>query len=159
MCVETFAVQTAGIWPGGCITLKANIASTTEALQQLIVDYAVHYVKKRGGSSKKVFNLKEVNLAPGDQMELSISQVVLDFTTCKHYPSHHLIERIVNGETVAEGVFKLKGWFVRGAVLTPPSLLWGGCVGYDREHLHILGQQFDNFSMGHLHPLIPPHKW
>jgi len=107
--VDTFAVQPAAILLGGRITLKANIASTAETAQQLVVDYAVHYVKKSGGSSKKVFKLKEINLAPGSQKELSISQAVRDFTTRKHYPGHHLIELIVNGETVAEGGFELKG--------------------------------------------------
>ncbi|WP_395448783.1 DNA alkylation repair protein [Aminobacter sp. UC22_36] len=107
--VEIFAVQPAAILLGGRITLKANIASTAGTAQQLVVDYAVHYVKKSGGSSKKVFKLKQINLAPGGQKELSISQAVRDFTTRKHYPGHHLIELIVNGETVAEGGFELKG--------------------------------------------------
>ncbi|AWC21054.1 DNA alkylation repair enzyme [Aminobacter sp. MSH1] len=107
--VDTFAIQPAAILLGGRITLKASIASTAETVQQLVVDYAVHYVKKSGGSSKKVFKLKEINLAPGGQKELSISQAVRDFTTRKHYPGHHLVELIVNGETVAEGGFELRG--------------------------------------------------
>lgn len=93
---------------GGRISLKASIVSTAEVLQQLVVDYAVHYVKKSGGTSRKVFKLKEISLAPGGQRELSISQAVRDFTTRKHYPGHHLIELIVNGETVAEGGFELR---------------------------------------------------
>lgn len=107
--VETFAVTPPAIVLGGRITLKACIASTAEAAQQLVVDYAVHYVKKSGGSSKKVFKLKEISLPAGGQRDLSISQAVRDFTTRKHYPGRHLIELIVNGETVAEGRFELKG--------------------------------------------------
>lgn len=107
--VEAFAVSPAAIVLGGRITLKASIASTAEAPQQLVVDYAVHYVKKSGGSSKKVFKLKEINLPAGGQKELSISQAVRDFTTRKHYPGHHRMELIVNGETVAEGGFELRG--------------------------------------------------
>ena len=107
--VETFAVSPAAIVLGGRITLRASIASTAAAPQQLVVDYAVHYVKKSGGSSKKVFKLKEINLPSGGQRELSISQAVRDFTTRKHYPGHHLIELIVNGETLAESGFELRG--------------------------------------------------
>lgn len=107
--VEAFAVSPAAIALGGRITLKASIASTAAAPQQLVVDYAVHYVKKSGGSSKKVFKLKEINLPAGGQKELSISQAVRDFTTRKHYPGHHRMELIVNGETVAEGGFELRG--------------------------------------------------
>ncbi|WP_378952971.1 DNA alkylation repair protein [Mesorhizobium sp. ANAO-SY3R2] len=107
--VEAFAVTPAAIVLGGQITLKASIVSTAEASQKLVVDYAVHYVKKAGGTSKKVFKLKEITLPPGGQKELSISQVVRDFTTRKHYPGHHQIELIVNGETLAGGGFELRG--------------------------------------------------
>ncbi|KQU74701.1 DNA alkylation repair protein [Aminobacter sp. DSM 101952] len=107
--VAAFAVTPASIALGGRIALKTSIVSTAQEPQQLVVDYAVHYVKKAGGTSKKVFKLKEITLPPAGQKELSISQAVRDFTTRKHYPGHHRIELIVNGETVAEGGFELRG--------------------------------------------------
>ena len=107
--VASFAVTPASIALGGRIALKTSIVSTAERQQQLVVDYAVHYVKKAGGTSKKVFKLKEITLPPAGRKELEISQAVRDFTTRKHYPGHHRIELIVNGETVAEGGFELRG--------------------------------------------------
>lgn len=107
--VAAFKVSPASIVLGGRIALDTSIVSTADEAQQLVVDYAVHYVKKSGGTSKKVFKLKEIALPAGGEKQLSISQDVRDFTTRKHYPGHHRIELIVNGETVAEGGFELRG--------------------------------------------------
>lgn len=107
--IAAFAVAPASIPLGGRIALKTSIVSTADTAQQLVVDYAVHYVKKSGGTSRKVFKLKEIALPPGGRKELSISQDVRDFTTRKHYPGHHRVELVVNGETVAEGGFELRG--------------------------------------------------
>lgn len=106
--VEAFSVTPPAIALGGRIALKATIASTAEVPQQLVVDYAVYYVKKNGTASKKVFKLKEITLPPRGQKELAISQAVRDFTTRKHYPGHHRVELVVNGETLAEGGFELR---------------------------------------------------
>ncbi|MEJ6785383.1 DNA alkylation repair protein [Aminobacter sp. Piv2-1] len=107
--VAAFAVTPASIALGGRIALKTSIVSTAKGPQQLVVDYAVHYVKKAGGTSKKVFKLKQISLPPAGRKELEIGQAVRDFTTRKHYPGHHRVELIVNGETVAEGGFDLRG--------------------------------------------------
>lgn len=106
--IEAFSVMPAAIALGGRMTLKASIASTSDKAQQLVVDYAVHYVKKSGGSSGKVFKLKEIALLPGARAELSISQTMRDFTTRRHYPGHHRVELVVNGETLADGGFDLR---------------------------------------------------
>ena len=69
-------------------------------------DYAVHY-PKRDGISRKVFKLKEAELAAGGACELAISQTVRDFTTRKHNAGFHRVELLVNGEVVAESGFDL----------------------------------------------------
>jgi 3-methyladenine DNA glycosylase AlkC len=105
--VEHFAVTPSRIRLGERIVLEARIASTASNNQKLVIDYAVHYVKKAGTASKKVFKLKEIELAPAARAELSISQVVRDFTTRKHHAGHHRVELIVNGEILATSGFDL----------------------------------------------------
>lgn len=105
--VNHFSVTPARIRLGERITLDARIASTASSNQKLVIDYAVHYVKKAGTASKKVFKLKEIELAPAARAELSISQVVRDFTTRKHHAGHHHVELIVNGDTLATSGFDL----------------------------------------------------
>ncbi len=105
--VDAFVVEPAAIALGDRITLTAALASTADAPQQLVADYAIHYVKKNGAATRKVFKLKQLTLPPAGSVDLAISQTVRDFTTRKHYAGHHRVELIVNGETVAEGGFEL----------------------------------------------------
>lgn len=105
--VEHFAVLPAKIDLGDRIRIAARLASASTKPQRLVVDYAIHYVKKNGTVSRKVFKLKECDLAPGTSLDLAISQVVRDFTTRKHFPGHHRVELIANGAVVATSGFDL----------------------------------------------------
>ena len=98
--VDAFSVEPARIKLGDRITTKAKLVSTSMTPQRLVIDYAVHYPKKNG-VSRKVFKLKETELAPGGHCDLSISQTVKDFTTRKHNAGFHKMELMVNGEVVA----------------------------------------------------------
>lgn len=105
--VESFSVAPAAIVLGERIRLEASIASAWTEPQRLVFDYAVHYVKKNGVAARKVFKLKELNLAPAETCLLSAGQHIRDFTTRKHYPGHHRVELMVNGEVLAESGFDL----------------------------------------------------
>jgi 3-methyladenine DNA glycosylase AlkC len=103
-----FSVAPARIRLGDTVTLSARLTSTAGAVQRLVIDYAVHYVKKSGGPSRKVFKLKGCTLAPGETIEISRRQTVRDFSTRLHYPGRHEVELMVNGEVAARGFFDLK---------------------------------------------------
>jgi hypothetical protein len=89
------------------MALSFTLQSTSRQSQRLVVDYAVHYVKKSGSSSAKVFKLKELTLAAGQSVQLSRSQVVRDFTTRVHHAGRHAVDIMVNGERLASGHFDL----------------------------------------------------
>jgi 3-methyladenine DNA glycosylase AlkC len=108
VAVERFAVTPDAIDLGERIGIEAVLRSTAAGPQRLVADYAIHYVKKNGATSRKVFKLKEFDLAPGAATTLSVSQTVRDFTTRKHNAGRHRVELLVNGERVAEGGFELK---------------------------------------------------
>jgi 3-methyladenine DNA glycosylase AlkC len=105
--IDGFAVAPAAIALGQRVRIDARLVSVSDEPQRLVVDYAVHYVKKSGSPSRKVFKLRTVDLAPGAACELTAGQTVRDFTTRKHYAGHHRIELMVNGEILAEGGFDL----------------------------------------------------
>lgn len=105
--VEHFAVTPAKVRLGDRIAIQAAIVSTGDDAQRLVVDYAVHYVKKLGKTSRKVFKLKEISLPPGGSASLSISQVIRDFTTRTHQPGHHAVELLVNGQVLARSGFEI----------------------------------------------------
>jgi 3-methyladenine DNA glycosylase AlkC len=105
--VEGFLVAPTDISLGERITISAVLVSTSDRVQRLVVDYAVHYVKKGGNTSRKVFKLREVELAAGKREDFSISQTIRDFTTRKHYAGLHRVELMLNGEVLAETGFQL----------------------------------------------------
>lgn len=106
--VAGFAVTPARIRLGQTVTLSARLRSTAPGAQRLVIDYAIHYVKKNGGPSRKVFKLKGCSLAPAEVMEISRRQTVRDFTTRVHYTGRHDVELLVNGEVMARGFFDLE---------------------------------------------------
>jgi 3-methyladenine DNA glycosylase AlkC len=105
--VYTFAVTPSALKLGGAVKITAKLVSTASKEQKLLIDYAVHYVKKAGGTSKKVFKWKELTLAPGAIAELAISRAIRDFTTRIHYAGRHPVDLIVNGEVLATEAFDL----------------------------------------------------
>lgn len=93
---------------GGRLAFSLALTSTAKKPQRLVVDYAVHYVKKAGRTTRKVFKLKTLALAPGETVTLTRSQHIRDFSTRTHHPGRHEIEILVNGDTLARGDFMLK---------------------------------------------------
>ncbi len=103
-----FEVTPAALRLGQTLRLKTTLQSTADQPQKLVVDYAIHYVKKSGESSRKVFKLRTLELAGGAELTLEKNQTIADFTTRVHYPGRHAVELLVNGLTVAQGHFNLK---------------------------------------------------
>jgi 3-methyladenine DNA glycosylase AlkC len=107
VAIQQFDVTPANIRLGDRLTISASVRSTASKDQRLVVDYAIHYVKKGGTTSRKVFKLKEIDLEPGATTAVSISQTVRNFTTRTHHAGHHKVELMVNGAILAEGGFNL----------------------------------------------------
>ena len=63
--VTRFAVTPGTVRIGDDVTLTLELRSTSKKAQRLVVDCVVHYVKKSGATSEKVFKWKELSLAPG----------------------------------------------------------------------------------------------
>jgi 3-methyladenine DNA glycosylase AlkC len=105
--IENFAVAPERVELGGRVALSFDLVSEGAGDQRLVVDYAIHYIKKAGGTSAKVFKLKELTLAPGARVSLGQSRRIQDFTTRTHHPGRHVVELTVNGAVMARGFFDL----------------------------------------------------
>ncbi len=105
--VPEFSASPTQIQLGQRLRLTLQIQSQAPQSQRLVVDYRLHYVKKSGETSPKVFKWKELTLAPGETVTLAREQAIRDFTTRLHYPGHHAIEILINGETFASSGFDL----------------------------------------------------
>ncbi|MCX6046349.1 MAG: DNA alkylation repair protein [Chloroflexi bacterium] len=105
--ITDFLLQPQAISLGDRINLSFQLASQSPNPQRLVVDYIVHYVKKSGGTSAKVFKLKELTLGPGEAVLITRNQSIRDFTTRVHHPGRHAVEIVVNGENLATAFFDL----------------------------------------------------
>jgi 3-methyladenine DNA glycosylase AlkC len=114
-----FRVEPRRVALGGRIALSFRLESTARRSQRLVVDYAIHYVKKSGGASPRVFKLKELTLGPGETAAITRGQCIRDFTTRAHHPGLHVVEILVNGESLARSGFIR---MLRGASSSPPPL-------------------------------------
>lgn len=106
--VATFIIAPRAIALGGSVTLSIGLRSTAARAQRLVVDYAVHYVKKSGATAAKVFKLRTIDLAPGEAVNIIHRQTVRDFTTRAHHPGRHKVTLLVNGEVLAASAFDLQ---------------------------------------------------
>jgi hypothetical protein len=106
--VGDFRVEPRAVRLGGRVAFSFRLESAARKAQRLVVDYAVHYVKKSGGTSAKVFKLKELTLGAGAAVEITKSQRIQNFTTRAHHPGRHAVDVLVNGERLAGGWFDLR---------------------------------------------------
>jgi len=105
--VKHFSASPYQIQLGQKIQLSLDIQSLSDKSQRLVVDYAIHYVKKSGSASAKVFKWKELTLPAHASISLTRNQIVKDFTTRVHHAGHHQVEILINGETMAKSGFDL----------------------------------------------------
>ena len=93
---------------GSAFKLSFKLASTSAKPQKLVIDYAIHYVKKSGAKAPKVFKLKTFDLQPHETVSMSRSQMIDDFTTRVHYAGKHEIDILANGVCIGKTAFVLK---------------------------------------------------
>lgn len=93
---------------GGALTLNFELRSRARRAQPLIVDYAVHHVKKTGERTAKVFKLKTLKLAAKAVVEVKKKHSIRKISTRVYYPGRHLVEILVNGSSRGRAEFDLK---------------------------------------------------
>jgi 3-methyladenine DNA glycosylase AlkC len=100
---------------GEKLRFSCVLANTAKAAQDLLVDFAVHFVKANGARSAKVFKLRRVVLERGASTELSGRVSFIDMTTRKHHAGRHRIELLINGERLPLGEFDVRKPLAAGA--------------------------------------------
>jgi hypothetical protein len=106
------AVENASITPrravkGGRVTIEFTIRSKSRQRQRILVDFRIHFVKANGGSSPKVFKLKQVELDRGEVVSFRKSVTLAELTTRKHYRGRHAVDVLVNGSVIPIGFITL----------------------------------------------------
>jgi 3-methyladenine DNA glycosylase AlkC len=85
-----------------------DLVSDASTAQKVMLYYRIHYVKKSGATSPKIFKLREMSLDPGARVTINKKQRFQDFTTRVHHSGMHALEILVNGDVIASARFRFK---------------------------------------------------
>jgi 3-methyladenine DNA glycosylase AlkC len=105
--IANFKLNKTKIKLGEELGFSFDLISEKSKSQKLVIDYVIHYAKKSGGQSPKVFKLKELDLKPKQTISIPKKQRFQDFTTRKHYSGKHSVEIMVNGKSLMKKQFEL----------------------------------------------------
>jgi 3-methyladenine DNA glycosylase AlkC len=97
--IDDIKLTPPGVKIGDALQFSARLTSTAKSEQELIVDYAVHFVKANGKTSPKVFKLKRLKLPSLGSIELRGKISFAPMTTRRHFPGRHSIDLLINGVT------------------------------------------------------------
>lgn len=95
--IKNFTADSTEIKIGEAINFQFDVHSEKPHEQKINIDFAIHYVKKNGELSPKVFKLKELMLSGMDSETVAKKHRFENFTTRQHYAGIHKIELLING--------------------------------------------------------------
>lgn len=98
-------ISNSKIKQGESLSFSFDIASEKSKSQKLVVDYVIHYQKKSGELTPKVFKLKDLELKAKQTVSISKAHSFKELSTRKHYPGKHSLELMINGRSVAKKEF------------------------------------------------------
>jgi len=89
-------------------TLQIQLKSKAPQSQNLLLDYAIHFMKANGQLSAKVFKLKTLTLPKGESLRLEKTHRFAPLSTRRYYSGVHKIEIKINGLSVAMASFRIE---------------------------------------------------
>lgn len=92
---------------GGRLDFSFLTKNVSKTAAQIRLEYGISYQTLSGKISRKVFKIKELELAPDQVEPIARYQSFQDFTTRKHFPGPHSLEILVNGQPLAEAIFEV----------------------------------------------------
>jgi hypothetical protein len=92
---------------GQPLRLEVVLRSLSRRPQPLILDYAIHHQKARGGTSPKVFKGKTFTLEAQGDFVWRRRHPIKPITTRTYYPGEHRVEILANGDSLGQASFWL----------------------------------------------------
>ncbi len=106
--VQGLSVEMARVQVGESLPFSFEIHSASSKVQALVVDYAMHHVKKDGKLSPKVFKLKTLDLGGEQVLRIDKKHSFKKVTTRVYYPGRHMIEILINGQPRGQVEFEVQ---------------------------------------------------
>lgn len=92
---------------GSSLEMSLRLTSKNQTDQRLVIDFAIHFLRKNGTHSRKVFKWKSLTLHACETLTLSKKHPLKKTTIRALYPGLHRIELLANGANLAEIPFEL----------------------------------------------------
>ena len=108
VAIRKFSMTSEVVRLNDVLQFQFDVVSEKSKPQNLMIDYRIHYQKKSGMQSGKVFKLKEIVLAPGEKISILKRQRFQDFTTRELHSGQHILEIVVNGEIMKRKSFEFR---------------------------------------------------
>ena len=106
--VDDLEVKPAEISLGSVIELSAEVNSTADTDQLLVVDFVIHHVNATGATSPKVFKWTTLSLGPDESATLTKTRRIQTASTRRYHAGTHRIDLQVAGRVVASTSFDLR---------------------------------------------------
>lgn len=91
----------------GQLRMQGELHHRGSTATRLRLEYAIYYLKANGRHHRKVFQLSESTLAPGELRKLDRKQSFREMSTRKHYPGLHRWALVINGQEGEAHEFEL----------------------------------------------------
>lgn len=106
--ISTFSLKENSFVIGKALEFELVIVAKKD--EQLLIDYVIYFQNKAGnGYNKKVFKIKKVSMKKNQKMIIKKIHPMKNISTRKLFPGNHKLEIQINGKTIAEKSFILRG--------------------------------------------------
>lgn len=106
--VGGFVASPSVVEMGGHLVLEAELRSTADVAQQLVVDFVIHHVNASGATSPKVFKWANLELGPGERRTLTKRRLIRQASTRTYRSGTHRVELQVGGQVMASSAFEVQ---------------------------------------------------
>jgi 3-methyladenine DNA glycosylase AlkC len=107
LIINNLTIQKTKIKIGEVLEFAFDLQHQENQAVKIRLEYGIDYVKAKGGTSRKIFQISETEFTPNQTYNLARKQRFQDFTTRKHYAGMHKLAIIANGQVMAEISFEL----------------------------------------------------
>ena len=106
--VSKLVVQQNKIKLGEDLKLQFQLASKSNKIQKVVIDYIIHFAKANGTAATKVFKLKTFEMQPMKKLIITKTHSFKKIRTRQYYPGLHVVEIQINGKRHAKISWHLK---------------------------------------------------
>jgi 3-methyladenine DNA glycosylase AlkC len=107
VAVGPFTCQPDLVPIGNDVELTAQLTSTADHEQLLVIDFVVHHVLQSGATSPKTFKWTNLRLDPGQVVSISKRRSIRPLSTRRYHPGAHRVDLQVAGHTLASTEFEV----------------------------------------------------